>query len=243
MTMPKFPLKIRFRNTAVRRTRFPGVVGGLGLLVVIALLSDFASAQTRYVSDDLVITLRTGPSTQNAIIRNLKTGDSMTVLEDREDEGYSRVRTADGTEGWVLRQYLTAMPVARTQLAGAQRELAQARQRVAELEARIGELSGELDMTTARMQTAETQLAEVSSELVDVRSASANALTARDQNESLRRRLNDRDLLVEQLTTENALLASRSNREWFLLGAGVLVVGIILGLIIPSLRRKRRTDW
>jgi SH3 domain protein len=57
------------------------------------------------------------------------------------------------------------------------------------------------------------------------------------------RRLNERDLEVAELMTQNAALASRANREWFMLGAAVLVAGIVLGLIIPSLRRKRRTDW
>jgi len=68
-------------------------------------------------------------------------------------------------------------------------------------------------------------------------------LTIRDQNESLRRRNNELELRVEALTRGSAELASRANREWFLLGAGVLVAGIVLGLVIPSLRRKRRTDW
>lgn len=217
----------------------------LHLILPLALWGAAASvsAQTLYVTDELVITVRTGPSTQNAIIENLTTGDAVTVLEEDAEAGYVRIRTASGVEGWALRRYLVESPVARTRLASAQRELEQARQRVSELESRVQDLTMQLETVTQRMQEAETAATDLGSELSDVRSASANALTIRDQNESLRRRLNERNLLVDQLTTENAALASRADREWFLLGAGVLVAGIVLGLIIPSLRRKRRTNW
>lgn len=235
-------LKPLYRNFGLTRN----VVRGTTLLLITMVLygvSVLASAQTRYVSDELTITVRTGPSTQNAIIRNLTTGDAVTVLEQSDDGNYVRVRTETGVEGWVLGRYLTDTPVARDQLATAQRQLTQARERVQELESSVTDLTTQLDSVTQRMQEAESAATDLNSELVDVRSASANALTIRDQNESLRRRLNDREQLIEALTNENTSLASRANREWFLIGAGVLVAGIVLGLIIPSLRRKRRTNW
>lgn len=217
-------------------------------IVAIAVLVSvgFASesiAQTRYVTDELVITVRTGPSTQNAIIESLNTGDSVTVLEEDADGGYTRVRTESGAEGWALTRYLVAAPVARDRLANAERELGQARETLTELRAQVADLTDRLGSVTSRMEEAETAATSLNEELVDVRSVSANVLTIRDQNESLRRRLNERDSLVDSLTTENAALASRSDREWFVLGAGVLIAGIILGLVIPSLRRKRRRDW
>jgi SH3 domain protein len=231
-----------------RRDRSRGriVPRPLPALVAVLVLSASAAslnAQSLYVSDELVITLRTGPSTENAIVRNLRSGDVVTVLEEDADAGYARVRAADGTEGWVLRQYLTDAPIARSRLEASERNLAEARQRVAVLESRVDELTEQLDAATQRLQEAETAASDLNSELVDVRSASADALTIRDQNQSLRRRLNDRDQLVNELTAQNAALASRANREWFVVGAGVLVTGIVLGLIIPSLRRKRRSGW
>ncbi len=211
--------------------------------VILCILSASVSAQTRYVSDELVITLRTGPSTQNAIIQNLRTGEAVTLLNGNAQSGFVRVRTESGVEGWALVQYLVDSPVARNQLENAQRELSQSRPRIAELESQVADLTEQLDEATQRMQEAETAATDLNTELVDVRSASANALTMRDQNESLRRRLNERDMLFEELTTENAELASRASREWFMIGAGVLFAGIVLGLIIPSLRRKRRSGW
>ncbi len=187
--------------------------------------------------------MRTGPSTQNSVIRNLNSGDSVTVLEETEDGDYVRVRTDSGEEGWALRRYLIDTPIARTELAAAERNLAQARDRVNELETIVADLSEQLDTVTQRMQEAETAATTLNTELVDVRSVSANALTIRDRNESLRRRVNELDQLVDELTVQNRALGSRATREWFVVGAGVLSTGIVLGLVIPSLRRKRRAGW
>ena len=121
---------------------------GFPLLIVLMLTAVAASAQTRYVSDELTITLRTGPSTQNQILRNLTSGAAVEVLQELPDEGYTRVRTTDGTEGWVISRYLQTERIAAQRLTVAERDLAQARERIGTLEAQVAELSGSLDETT-----------------------------------------------------------------------------------------------
>jgi SH3 domain protein len=202
-----------------------------------------AVAQTRYVSDELVITVRTGPSTQNQIIRNLTSGDSVQVLEDLEGEGYTRVRTGDGTEGWVISRYLQPGPTAELRLADAERELAVARERLAELEARVTDLDTTLQQTQTELSDAESTGATLSTELDDIRRAAANAVEIRDQNESLRRRVTELSAQVDVVAMENAELASRDRQNWFVVGAAVLFGGVVIGLIAPSLRPKRRTSW
>ncbi len=212
-------------------------------LIALCAIANVSFAQTMYVTDELVITVRTGPSTQNSVIRNLNSGDAVTILETSDDGDYVRVRTDTGEEGWALRRYLVDAPIAQSRLAAAERDLAQARDRVTELETIVADLSEQLDTVTQRMEEAETAATSLNTELVDVRSVSANALTIRDRNESLRRRVNELDQLVEELTVRNTELASRATREWFVVGAGVLITGLVLGLVIPTLRRKRRTEW
>src|SRR5210317_727754 len=77
-------------------------------LIIIAsnVIVPLAEAETRYVGDELVITLRQGKSTNHKILKNLKTGTPVEVLE--EGQTYLKVRTSDGTEGYVLRQYISS---------------------------------------------------------------------------------------------------------------------------------------
>ncbi len=83
----------------------------------------------------------------------------------------------------------------------------------------------------------------MSKELTDIRTAAANVVEIRDQNTRLQQRLIERDREVEALTADNARLAGRSNQNWFVVGAAVLLAGIVIGLVAPSLRRRRRSDW
>ena len=211
--------------------------------VALILVAATAVGQTFYVSDQLVITVRTGPSTDNSIIGNLVSGDPVEMLETDSESGYSRVRTENDTEGWVLSRYLAERPIAQDRLVIADRDLAEAEIAIAALEASVTELTGDLAVATRRLGEAETAASSLSVDLAEIREASENVLSIRDQNESLRRRLNERDEEAELLAIENGQLLSRSTRDWFVAGAGVLLAGILFGLIIPRLRRRRRDEW
>jgi SH3 domain protein len=198
-----------------------------------------AQAQTRYVSDRTIVELRRGPSIEFLILRNLEAGARVEVLEQDEAAGYSRVRLADqDTEGWILTRYLTAEPIARERLAVAERDLAAARERVTALEAENRELTSALAAARTELEQARADQNSASRELADIRTAAASVVQIRDDNAALRERIVERERDVEQLTVENARLAGRNNQNWF-----VLLGGIVIGLVAPSLRRKRRTDW
>ena len=202
-----------------------------------------AHGQTRYVSDKLSVELRRGPSTEYLILRNLDSGAAVEVLE-QNGEGYSRVRVADqGTEGWVLTRFLSNETSARDRLAVAERSLSNSRGRVTELEQQAAALTSDLSKTKTELEQARANHGQVSQELSSIKTAAANVVEIRDQNESLRQKLIDRERQVEQLTAENAALSGRSSQNWFIVGAGVLFGGIVIGLIAPSLRKKRRSDW
>ena len=208
------------------------------------LISLPALAQRLYTSDELIVLLRTGPSIENAIIRNMRPGTALDVLEEDAGNSYSRVRlTGSDVEGYVLTQYLTPERAARDLLAEAERTLATTRARVQALEAELAELRTELGTTRDTLEEERASGSEVSAELAEIREASANAVALRDQNEMLRRRVNELTAEAEAMVIENSRLASRSRQNWFVVGAAVLVGGIVIGLIAPSLRRTRRSSW
>jgi SH3 domain protein len=203
-----------------------------------------AQAQTRYVTDRTIVELRRGPSTEYLILRNLEAGERVEVLEVNEEQGYSRVRVADqGTEGWILTRFLMAEPIARERLAAAERNLAAARERVGTLEAENRELARDRNAARTELEEARANYGTASRELAEIRTAAANVVDIRDQNTRLQQRLTQRDQEVEQLTADNTNLAGRNSQNWFIVGAGVLLAGIVVGLVAPTLRRKKRSDW
>ena len=215
--------------------------GRLCLLLVV-LTSSAALGETRYVSDQLEITLRTGPSTRNAIVRILNSGAQVEVLETDQESGYSRVQVGEA-EGWVLTRFLDRQPVARDRLQVAERQLAALREELASAKDQLASTEETLNATEGQLKDAEGANTDMAAELNDIRSASASAISLRDQNKSLRQRVIDMERDMNRVTMENRELASRANREWFVIGAAVLIVGILLGIIVPRLKPRRRSSW
>ena len=75
------------------------------LLLPLTLPAGIVCAETQYVSDQLIITLREGKGNEYKIIKTLKAGTPLEIIE--ENERYLKVRTESGSEGWVLKQYVT----------------------------------------------------------------------------------------------------------------------------------------
>jgi SH3 domain protein len=214
---------------------------------VVACLFFFAAiahSETRYVTDKLSIELRRGPSNEYLILRNLEAGLAVDVLEQTPD-GYSRVHVQDsqGSEGWVLSRFLSTEKSSRDRVTSAERAASEARARVDDLERQVATLKGELGGTKTELDRTRENHDHVSRELSDIKKAAANVVEIQEQNESLRQKLVERDRHVEALTVENGALAGRSRQNWFVVGAGVLLGGVVIGLIAPSLRRKRRSEW
>ncbi|MEM8845047.1 MAG: TIGR04211 family SH3 domain-containing protein, partial [Pseudomonadota bacterium] len=92
------------------------------LFALVYLLIIFASnavfSQTKYVTDEFEIMMRTGQGNQFGIIRQLQSGTSVTVIDENTD--YTQVRLPSGVEGWVLTRYLMSQPSGRDQAAALQ---------------------------------------------------------------------------------------------------------------------------
>ena len=76
-------------------------------LFTFLFIHTIAAAETMYVSDQLLITLRRGKSTEHKILNTLKTGTPLEILDREEKDNYVKVRLQSGEEGYVLSQYLT----------------------------------------------------------------------------------------------------------------------------------------
>lgn len=219
------------------------MTGRFVALCMLALAASVAGAETRYVSDQLEITLRTGTSTQNAIVRMLPSGTRLETLEVDEASGYTRVRGPNGVEGWVLTRYLMNQPAARDQLAAANSRVESLTARVADLSAQVESLREERDALGAERSGLDAELGDVQAELERIRRASASALELDKANRELRTRLAAAEQAGDGLRAEISELKRNTQRDWFLAGAGVLVLGLILGLVLPRMRMRRRSGW
>jgi len=202
-----------------------------------------AHAAPAWVSDEFEITLRSGPSTGNAIQLMLSSGTRVEVLERDAETGYTRVRTEGGTEGWVLTRYLMGEPSAREQLQTLTSQLTNANAQGSSLNTQLQAIRGEQDAAKRRIAELERDKSNLEKELAEIRRTAANTLAINDQNRTLMDELERARIRTDTLEQENRQLASQTTRYWFMAGALVLLIGILLGIWLPRIRWQRRSRY
>ena len=188
------------------------------LIVLLAVFMVFPlQAQTvRYVSDNLKAPILAGSSTRYKVVRQLASGAPVEILKTDKENGYILVRTQDGVRGWILEDYLMNEPSVRDRLAAA-------------------------EQAVEPLQTENARLKEQLSVLLAEKNQVAASLTeAKADNQRLQ---NDLASQLDQIQQEQQTQADRTRRDWFLIGAGVLLLGILLGVTLPRLRWPRRNRW
>ena len=207
------------------------------------LAATLAYAQeTRYVTDTLEATVRTGKGTEYQILRIIQSGTPVKVLESTQD-GYTRVELKDGKAGWMLSRYLSETPIARVRLAAAEKQVEQ-------LSAENNRLKGEkqaLAQAKIEAEQALTRLgekrAELNQEVSDLGKLAARPQAVESKNQKLQERIATLETETQRLREENASLQTGDDRGWFLAGAGVLLGGFALGVLVPRIRWRKKSSW
>jgi SH3 domain protein len=215
------------------------------LIVLFALLTSTVSAvaQTVYVSDLFYVPVRSGAGNQFRIVHSgIRTGTQMTLLE--EGEEWSRIRTEGGLEGWIPNQYVAKEPTARLQLNTTQARLTQANSKIAELEAELKQLRTEHSSLSQLSSQQMKERDDYAEELRKIRALSADAINLNQRYQEL---LEKHELIqteFDAVRAENDRLKSNQMINQWLFGAGLVVFGMILMLILPAFtRNKRHSDW
>ena len=199
------------------------------ILLTFLLLTPLTSpAETiRYVSDQLEITMRNGQGVKYAIKRVLTSGDRLDLIESGSS-GYSKIRTLEGVEGWVLTRYLMNAPSTRNLVEDSE-------QKVANLELELAETKKELQNISTKITTSDSE------NITLVETSSSIALD--NENTQLKQKIQQNDHHMQALVLENTAMKNSEGQNWFLMGAAVLFGGIVLGLFLPRLRFHRKNSW
>ena len=214
------------------------------LVVLVFVFSSIAAAQARtvWVDDKIYLPVRSGAGNQFRIIENaVPSGTAMELLES-DQNGHSKVRTAKGTVGWVASQYLSTTPIAATQLAQVRKELETAQAEVRQMQDLLANITGERDS----LQNSESSLADRSSELMAelkrIKDIASNAINLERRNGELLEENQKIRNELEVLTAENERMEAGKESDFMLLGAGLVLGGVLLALLIPMLKPTRKSD-
>ncbi|AHE97630.1 TIGR04211 family SH3 domain-containing protein [Thioalkalivibrio paradoxus] len=222
--------------------RFAVVAIVAGLVVA---FSTQAAAQdtTRYVSEELEVGVRSGKTLQHRIIRSVRSGEQVTVLQQDQD-GHSQIRLANGTEGWILTRYLQDEPHSRERLAAVQAELDEIRSGSDDQAGRIAQLLETRRELEAERESLQGHVAGLENELEELRDVAARPQEIRAQNAQLRSALLEAQDSAEDYRRQVEVLRADNHRKWFMTGALVTVGSLILGILVTRIpRRRRSSEW
>lgn len=200
-------------------------------------------AVERYVTDVFEVTMRSGPSTSNSIIRMLRSGESVKLLEEDLDTKYSFVETADGKQGYVITRFLEDSPVARQVLAELQQQHQQQRQELDAQAAQIDELKQSLQREQDDNAALKVALRASEQELSEVREAAQNTLNILEQNKRLQTVVDQLREEKSVLSSTNAELSDSTRIDWFVRGSAVSLIAFVIGILVTRIRWRKKDSW
>jgi len=211
------------------------------LMTVLLLWCSATLAETVYVRDTLYVPLRGGQTTEHRILhRGLKSGTPLELLETNEETGFSRVQTQSNVVGWIKTQYLTEQPIASDALVNLKQEHsaleAQYQQtllRQQSLNTENADLARALDDAVEKNKTIERELNEITALAADV-------ITINEENKRLEVLRDSLNTEIEDLMQVIRKLNDRENQNWFLIGAGVVFGGLLIGFWVARRLYNRR---
>lgn len=214
------------------------------LLAVLLLVSISAPAwaDTRYISDELTVYVRSGPGTKFKIVRGLKSGRALEVIG-AEADGWLPVRMDNGVDGYVLKHQVKRSPVAKAQLATALAERDKLRKRVDDLKEQLSSSTSEGRKKNVAHSKLLSEYDALQARFQKLERTSKRAVEIDGENTRLTNQVATLEAERDQLRLEVGKLRSSSDRDWFIAGAAIILLGMVLGLIIPKIRWQRRDSW
>ncbi len=140
-------------------------------------------------------------------------------------------------------RYLTGQPSARDQLSAAKARVERMEAQVREMEVALAGTREENTSLSGSRSSLEAEVTRLSTELERIRAVSSGALRLEATNRQLQEQLAQANQRADTLESKNRMLSDSSRRDWFLAGAGTIVLGLVLGLILPRLRFRRKSKW
>ncbi len=208
------------------------------IVFFIVLFSTAVQAETMYVDDIIKITLRTGPGIDHKIVAMIKSSERVEVLKpDEPEKDWSLVRMTDGKEGWVLSRFLTSKEPDGLALNRFKKKHKGLTEQAVSLIEENKVYKKENNKLNSELKTNKEISNKIKSSYETLKKESAEFLELKSNYGKTSSKLIEQTQKAEKMEEELTSLLLQQNIKWFLSGAGVLLLGFVIGF---STKRQRR---
>jgi len=209
------------------------------------LIGQWSWAEKAYVTDSLKVTFRTGPSTENKIVSMLSSGQPVEVLESQEK--WTHVRLLGNGQsyenGWILSQYLMTRSPWEMRFKLLREENTQLKENLTPTEEKLNlSIRREKDLVR-NLQDTTKGLRKLENEYGSLKKGAAGYLKLKAAHLATLSKLETIQKDFEGLSEKYNKIRSSERTEWFAAGAGVLLLGAIIGLITGKKQKKKRSSY
>lgn len=206
-------------------------------LAALLFLWSAASAETLYVKPSSEVPIRSGQGTEYKILSVVPDGLMVEIIE--ESDPWAKVRTPGGTEGWMLRRYLSSDPppsemvdILQTRNEELEKKEEETSRRYDELATAYSQMEQEYNACIADRENIKNKYQMLQQDTADVIAIKENLDAANRQAEDARQQL-------AAIAQENQNMKNSIAIKWFMAGGGVLIIGWMIGLMTGRSRKRK----
>ncbi|MGW8324713.1 MAG: TIGR04211 family SH3 domain-containing protein [Desulfobacterales bacterium] len=213
-------------------------------------------AETRYVSDRLIVSVRDGQDQNAAVLGYIETGAPVDILEEKEN--LLKIRTKDGIEGWVRAQYIVSEKPKALIVENMKNEITALNKEIETLknnqdsasntlseskkmyQEKIEELKEEVSINQKFAAKAKSDFIQLNKKYTTLLKNSENTEKLIGEVERLKKLNAELNIEVKSLRKDRINPLKSNWIQSFIAGAGVLLFGFILG---GSVKKKKRARF
>lgn len=192
-------------------------------------------AQTVYVSDVIRISVRSGPGNEHKALTVVESGQSLEMLKPGEE--WSQVRVPNGAEGYMLSRFLVPEPPGRYRLEQLQEKHKALTAQAVGLIEENNRLKSEQDQCAQQRESQKKENDSLRQEFEAFKREAVDFAALKTKHEALADELEQKKQAIQALENQSLDIFQLSYLYWFLAGAGVLLLGFLVGF---SVKRQRR---
>ena len=192
---------------------------------------------TFYVAPSSEVPLRTGTNNTKKIVAVLKDGTRVDLLS--EEGPWAYVRTAGGREGWILKRYLTQQPPPKMIVERLKKRNQKLKDEYQRLKKELDDISQTGSKCSQKLAACISNSQRLQRDFDDLKRSASNVIQTKKLLVETQKKLQTANAERLKLKQRLQSLEANTNIKWFVAGAGVLLIGWIIG-IFTTKRKKRR---
>jgi len=223
-------------------------------IIIISLFPLASSARTGYVSDMLLLTFRQGPGNSYAVEKTLMSNTQVLILE--EKNGFYKVELESKEVGWVDKNFIIFTLPKTLMINKLEKENKNLSNKIMELQSSTEELQDKFSSIEQNDSPTKENLEISLKKALDEKNKTINMLsdtqekydTLTRESKNIQEIVKENKILKEQTQTlsEELAIIKGGNKnlfktgmiKWFLTGAGVLLLGWIIGRSVSSKKQQ-----